>query len=347
MTAGSYASASVIVQQGMVAGPGVGVPVLTFTAREPGPTVALGANLHGDECTGIGVIHAMISDLPTTLRRGGVVVYPSLNPKGLEEGTRRLPGDVLDPNRAFPGTLRGSGAQRHAARIWQDLTARRPDLYIDLHTDAGGAVPYSIVDRVIDEENRSPSLSDLLRRTRRVGPAPLGLRTIDLAEATGFTVLREYPVARYQRFELDRSLTGALINTAHIAAFTLEVGPRRWLDPAAVDLAVRAVRGVLGALGLVDASVSPHPSRRTDRIWRRETGPRTTRAGILVPLVQPGGDFRRGESIGELRGLMGERRELLRAPSDGWIVALPEVTHAAVGQACATIAVAEDEPDAN
>ena len=39
-----------------------------------------------------------------------------------------------------------------------------------------------------------------------------------------------------------------------------------------------------------------------------------------------------------------ERRELLRAPSDGWVVALPEVGHCTVGVACATLAVPEEEP---
>lgn len=341
---GGLGASAIIVQQGMVAGPGVAVPVVSLTAREPGPTVALGANLHGDECTGIGVVHALIAELPQRLRRGAVVLYPSLNPKGLEEGTRRLPGDPLDPNRAFPGTLRGTAAERHAARVWQDLVGRRLDLYVDLHTDAGGAVPYAIVDRVIAEADRGPSLAEMLRIGRRAGPLPLGQRVVQLAEATGFTVLREYPLSRYQRFELDRSLTGALVNTAGIAAFTLEVGPRRWLDPDAVELALGAVRGVLGALGLIDAPPIVHRSRRTDRLWRRETGPRSTRAGVLVPLLRPGEGFSRGQVISEVRGLLGERRELLRAPAEGWVVALPEVGHCTVGVACATLAVPEEEP---
>jgi hypothetical protein len=70
------------VQHAMVAGPGASVPVVVISSREPGATVAIGANLHGDECTGVGVVHALIRELPAALRAGSVVLYPSLNPKG-------------------------------------------------------------------------------------------------------------------------------------------------------------------------------------------------------------------------------------------------------------------------
>jgi predicted deacylase len=333
------------VQHAMVAGPGASVPVVVISSREPGATVAIGANLHGDECTGVGVVHALIRELPAALRAGSVVLYPSLNPKGLEEGVRHLPGDTLDPNRAFPGTLRGTAAQRHAARIWADLLGRRPELYIDLHTDAGGAVPYAIVDRVIDAGG-GPGLVEALRSVRRSpGGAGVGARAERLAAATGLTVLREYPLDRYRRFELDRSLPGALVNSAGVAAFPVEVGPRRWFDPGAVAMGCRAVRGVLGALKMVEAPILIDSTRRNDRVWRRESGPRTSRGGLLVPLLPPGASFVRGQALVEVRGLAGELREVLRAPSEGWLVALPEVAQIAVGVACATLAVPEEPGD--
>ena len=54
----------------MIGGAGVPLPVLTFTAPEPGPTVVVGANLHGDECTGIGVVHSLANQLVGLLLRG-------------------------------------------------------------------------------------------------------------------------------------------------------------------------------------------------------------------------------------------------------------------------------------
>lgn len=310
----------------VVGGAGVSMPVVSFTAPLAGPCVVVGANLHGDECTGIGVAYALMDQLAETLQRGSVHLYPSLNPRGLDEGTRRMPGDTLDPNRAFPGAARGTPAERHAWRIWTDLTARRPDLYIDLHTDAGGAMPYAIVDRVI----------------RGKGGRMLARRCVELASASGLTVLREYPPDRYRRFELDRSLPGALVNGLAIPAVTLEVGPRRRIDPAAVRVASRAVMGILTRLHMARRPAPKHHTLREDRTWRRESGPRTTRSGVLIPMVRPGSDYKRGAALAQVRSLSGELREVLRAPCDGFVVSLPERTSVGLGVASATLAVPEE-----
>ncbi len=314
------------IERGRLGGPGPVMPVLTVRADEPGPVVVVGGNLHGDECTGIGAVHAVAALLPDVLQRGTVHLYPSLNPKGLEAGTRTIPGDALDPNRAFPGSMRGSPTERHAWRIWSDLMARRPALYIDLHTDSGDAIPYAIVDRVV----------------RGRGQDRMAARCVELAEASGLTVLREYPADRYRRFELDRSLPGALVNGPGVPAVTLEIGPRRRVDPRAVRLAVDGVVGILSALWMARRPAPLHASRRADRVWRRDSGPRTTRNGLLIPVLCPGESFVRGQPLAEIRGLAGEVREVLRAPGPGFVVALSERTHVAVGSATCTIAVPEE-----
>jgi predicted deacylase len=308
-----------------VAGPGVRMPVAVVRAAAPGPAVVIGANLHGDECTGLGVVHALIRELPRRLVGGVVTLLPSLNPQGLEQGTRRIAGDTADPNRVFPGSARGSLAERHAARIWSEIVGRRPDLYIDLHTDTDGALPYAIVDRVV----------------RGAGDG-LEARCLAHAEATGLTVLREYPADRYLRYELDRSLPGALVNQGICPAFTIELGPRRRVDPSAVAEMADAVWGVLGGLGVADAPQARHPSRRDGGPWRRESGPRTTRSGFLVPLRGPGAAFAAGDPLSEVRSLDGDVREVLRAPADGFVVSLPEVARVDIGAATATLAVREE-----
>lgn len=311
-----------------VGGGGPRIPVLTLDSGQPGPVVCVGANLHGDECTGLGVVHVLDRALPGVLTRGRVHLYPSLNPLGLEQGSRRLPGDTLDPNRAFPGGARGSRAERHADRLWQDLLARRPELYLDLHTDTGGAVPYAIVDRVV----RGPRSAALAARCRV------------LAGASGLTVLGEYPPDRYVRFDLDRSLPGALVNGPGIPALTLEVGPRRRVDPEAVEQAAAGVLGVLHSMGMGGVPAAPHPSRVGGGPWRRESGPRTGRSGVLVPLVPPGAQLQRGAALAEVRSLEGEVRERLHAVDAGFVVALPEVAHVEIGTSCATLAVRDEGP---
>ena len=86
-----------------------------------------------------------------------------------------------------------------------------------------------------------------------------------------------------------------------------------------------------------------HRTLRDDRVWRRESGPRTSRTGVLIPLVKPGEDFRRGAALAQVRGLSGELREILRAGTDGFVVSLPERTSVGVGVATSTLAVAEED----
>lgn len=297
--------------------------VIALEAPNDGPTVVIAGNLHGDECTGIGVIHGLVNILMAGLLRGRVAMYPSLNPDGLVKAERGMPGQDLDPNRAFPGRRRGDEVERHAHRIWQDMTGRAPDLLIDLHTDTGGAIPYAIVDRVLKGK---PGLEDA---------------SAVLAAASGLTVLREYPADRYARFRLDRSLPGAMMNVRGVQALTLEIGPRQRIDKDAVDLGIAATLGVLTAAGLVASPALPHRSRKGGGPWHRENGPRATRDGVLVPLLAPGDDLVPGMPMAEVRALDGHTREVLRAEAPGFLVALAERAWITPGLACATVAIAD------
>ena len=80
------------VSHGQVAGSGPRMPVISVVAGRGGPVVCIGANLHGDECTGLGVVHSLAELLPHELGAGTVHLYPSLNPLGLEQATDRTSG---------------------------------------------------------------------------------------------------------------------------------------------------------------------------------------------------------------------------------------------------------------
>ncbi len=292
-----------------------------------GPVVVLTANVHGDECTGTGALLRLLPLLEAQLTQGTVHLYPSLNPDGLERRTRRVPEDDQDLNRQFPGDAFGSPAERLAHAAWTDLAARRPDVLIDLHADCPGAVPYVLLDRAVS-----------LRSTART---ELEAQARTLAAATGLTVIHEYPDDRYQRFRLDRSLTGAALNRLQIPAITIEAGPRLVLDPDAVDLAVRGVLGVLGQLGMVDGGAPVVAPSVAGGPWRRESGPRASTTGVLVPRVRPGQPLARSAVVAEVRSLAGGLLEEVIAESAGFVLAPAERAHVVPGVAVCTWATAE------
>jgi uncharacterized protein len=309
----------------VVSGPGgERLPLMIARARAPGPTVFVSANLHGDEVSTMAIVHELSRLAPSRLLRGALWMMPSLNPAGLRAATRMVPGDPLDPNRAFPGRARGSETRRLAAAIWAIIVESKADLVLDLHTDARSAIPYAVLDRVLRGDQ-------LLRR--RCEAAGL---------ACGLTLLREYPTERYQAYSLDQSLTGAVVNTLGVAALTIELGPRRDIDPVAVEQGVSSVLSVLAGQDMVDAPSWVHPARRDDGPWRRETGPRVAKPGLLVPMAPAGVDLPVGRLLAEVREPSGRLLEQAHTTAPCFVVAFPDRAWIEAGAATATLAVLEE-----
>lgn len=294
----------------------------------PGPVVAITANIHGDEATGVGVVHELDRWLqePGNHLQGTLVLYPSLNPGGLSSRTRVTP-DGDDLNRLFPGRKLGSTAERHASVIWRDLERRKVSLLIDLHADSARSIPYAIVDRA-------------LRRYRGADLAPEVERH---ARASGLTVLREYPDDQYQRYALDRSLAGAMVNQGAVAAVTIEAGPRRWLSSRAVSSTLDAVRSVLAALDVVAFEPTVHPTRVEGGPWRRAPSPRVRYAGVFREVLSPGSCFVSGDVLGLVVDLTGEVLEEVIATTQGLVISWAELSWVQAGAVVGTLGVLEDE----
>jgi uncharacterized protein len=295
-----------------IAHPGAGREPLAVVVHSAGrgPAVAVTANIHGDEVTGVAAAHRLDELLPQLLVRGTVALYPSLNPRGLARQQRVQPDDGVDLNRVFPGERDGTGAARHAALLWDDLAARKLDALVDLHADSAVAVPYAIIDRATHLRGQARERMDRALAA--------------MAHASGLTVLHEYPEDQYVKFRLDRSLAGAMVNHAGIAAITCEVGPRRAVDPAAVRVTVAAVLRILHHLGLVEQAPEDPLPRLPGGPWRRIAAPRVRAAGVFEPLLSPGDAFARGAVLGTVRSVEGEVRETVTAESSGIVVSWTE-----------------------
>lgn len=89
---------------------------------------------HGDELNGQYVCYKIIEKInaePENLA-GIVDVYPSINPLGIDTGSRGIPMFDLDMNRVFPGSESGAMAEKVAYRITQDIIGS--DMCIDVHS---------------------------------------------------------------------------------------------------------------------------------------------------------------------------------------------------------------------
>lgn len=299
------------------------LPVLVHEASR-GFVVAITANLHGDELTGLFAAHRLDTLLGSELRNGTVAIYPSLNPPGLRSRTRTVGLEGADLNRSFPGDARGNLAERLAAAIWADVLARKPNLVIDLHADSAQAVPYVLIDRPVS-----------LTGSTRAGMEEV----LDAAgRATGLLAVRDYPDEEYRRFQLDRSLTGALVNHAGIPSITLEVGPRRIGEPAAIERVVKVLLGLLAEHGLTDGE---KPRRSGPVRWRRTTAWKSTCEGLVVPLATPGATVEEGERIAEIHAIDGRLLDTIAAPESGVVLSWPDTAWTTTGAPVGTFGARE------
>ncbi len=299
------------------------LPVLVHEASR-GFVVAITANLHGDELTGLFAVHRLDALLGSVLRRGTVVLYPSLNPPGLRARTRTVGVEGADLNRSFPGDARGNVAERLAAAVWADLLARRPNLVIDLHADSAQSVPYVLIDRPV---NMVGAARDAMEQV------------LDTAgRATGLLAVRDYADEEYRRFQLDRSLTGALVNHASVPSITLEVGPRRIGDPSAIERVVKVVLGLLAEHDLTDGD---KPRRSGPVRWRRTTAWKSPCEGLVVPIATPGSTVEEGERVAEIHATDGRLLDTVTAPESGVVLSWPDTAWTTTGAPVGTFGARE------
>lgn len=287
--------------------------VWTVDSQQPGPVIVFTANIHGDECTGVAIINQLLEMLEHSLRAGQVRLFPSLNPEGLKNMVRECPKYGQDLNRLFPNCLDDSKRVHPALRqIWQAIQSPKPDLVVDLHSDSGLAMPYVIVDR-------------LLRTNHEL------MTTVwDWADQMGVFTLWEYGNTDYRRFQLQRSLSGAVLNALEIPCVTLEIGRRRHVDPQDVQCGLAIVGRVLVHAGcLEETQVHDYGwempvTTRPAGVWRRGNGPVTRVGGMVVPMAQMGEILREGDSIARIIDFQGKTREIVWATETCIVIAYPD-----------------------
>ena len=320
--------------------------------REPGPTLWLTANIHGDELTGMAVVHDVVTPALLAQLRGTIVALPSLNPAGLHTHRREPYLDPRDPNRLFPGRHPPGSDADERARLdanpsvlegaYADLFAAlqaSADLYIDLHCFGLQAASFVIRDRVLyHDESEVPALTELVARLD------------GLCRASGLPVVHEFSGPRYVDKLLHRSTTGAALNFARIPAITVELGLIGGVDPDALTAGTTAVHNVLKWAGMLPGE--PQPVRSVPQPapgfpCTRDSTPRARTSGVVRYHVRPGDVFRAGDLLATMTDLHGRPLAThgeIRAEADGWVLGLARGAICYQGQAVTHVALRDETP---
>jgi predicted deacylase len=264
----------------------ISIPVRVVAAKQPGPTVALCATVHGDELNGIGIIRQVLFDPAPDLVRGTLIAVPVVNVLGLESHTRYLP-DRRDLNRSFPGSATGSLSSRLAHLVFSQIV-RHCDYLLDFHTAAVRRTNYPNIRANLDHP--------IVRR---------------LAYAFGCEMVVHSKGA-------DGSLRRVAVGRG-IPTIVLEAGEVWKIEPGVVELGARGTRNVLKHLGMLRGRLEK-PRHQIE--IRRSIWVRAERGGILKFHARPGDLVKTGQCLATNLNMFGSVQNFLKAPADGVILGM-------------------------
>ncbi|GAB4573529.1 MAG: M14 family metallopeptidase [Anaerolineae bacterium] len=307
-------------------------PIIIATGKEEGPVFWITGSIHGNEYSGMAVIHRLLGPggaaFPLELLRGTVVMIPTLNPAGLRTESRApYYNRGADPNRMFPAPKRPSAKHDASedssppalelayARLFEHMEAHC-DFLIDLHNAVIGSIAFVFRDPIYYDGPQD-----------RLAVQALMERNDDMMAAFGMPVINEFPSDEYLKKNLHRSVSGSVLNRARKPAFTVELGSYLHVDTLKRDAAVVGLRNVMRWAGMLPGErepMPPIPYPKVDFPVRRMMHPRAPYSGIVTHLVDAGDIIRKGQPVARITDIygrpLGPNEGLLLSDHDGYVV---------------------------
>ncbi len=326
------------------------IPVMIAQGVEDGPTFFLTANVHGNELTGIAVIHETVTSELAQELRGTVVAFPTLSPTGLRRQDRSPEYDERDPNRLFPvgkfdkvanldeeDKLYPRPFEQLAKKIFTYFE-QYADFHIDFHNHSIRSIPYAILDRIFyQNESDKEEVTSLCSQQ------------IAMVEPFGVLIVAEFPAKKYLKLKYYRTLSGATLNSLRIPAFTIELGANSVLMPKIVSGSVKGTRNVLRWAKMLESPKEeisefqvPKPKERI----RRCEHPRSKHSGLIKFLVNPGDSVKKGQAIAQITDIFGKPVEdgYIRTEFEGYMIALRSKMTVYPNDALAEMGIKDEEP---
>lgn len=308
------------------------LPFMIKRGPTKGPKLFLTAVIHGEEVTGMEVVHRIFGQV--RLERGAIYAFPAVNLAGFQFGTRYYPyADITSTeqpnlNLVFPGKIDGAPVERVANAVYRVIGELKPDLLVDLHCDAHNSIAYILLERSISKPDEE-----------------LGRRTRKLAEVFGVTVCTEDTPEGYVEDLGEKTVTGAAYNKLKIPCFTVELGGPEIIQESFVRAGTSGLKNVLDMLGMLK-----DPWKRWESVTKIKVDYPLRTHSILVShkfgkisyKVKVGQFLRTGELVATIEDIFGDKKEELRADEDGFVLALGYQVISFPGLPAATLAVKDE-----
>jgi len=263
------------------------IPVYIFNGEKAGPTILLQGGLHGDEVNSVELIRRMLIDKSYKIHRGCVIVVPLLNVFGFLNLSRDMHGK--DVNRSFPGSKKGSLASRMAYYLMKELVAN-VDFGIDFHTGGAQRCNYPQL-RYTPEDKNAVKLAKIFN-----APFSFGSKRIPKS-------------FRNECFK----------NNITIVVF--EGGESLRLNELAIQKGINGTLNILKYFKMISDDVIVNNSTLSIEITSRKWI-RAKIAGLFSLAIKNGEKVSKNQILGHIMDTYGETNFEVKAPYDGYIIAV-------------------------
>lgn len=266
------------------------LPVFVYRGEKAGKTLLLTAGLHGDEINGIEVLRRMIKKNQLQPKAGTVIAMPIVNIYGFLQNSRALP-DGKDLNRSFPGSKKGTLAQR-VAYILMNQIIPQIDYGLDFHTGGASIHNYPQIRCTFDSAVN-----------------------LELAKAFAppFILNSEYINKSFRK--------AAFKSKKHLIVF--EAGESLRLDDFSIEEGSNGVLRLMKYLKMTDKAPVPNKSKiLVNKKWIR-----AKHGGLFKSFVKAGEMVNVSQQIGYITNPFGDEEFYIRSPYSGYIFGL---NHSAV-----------------
>ena len=296
------------------------LPVALVHGARAGPTLYVGAAIHGDEANGAAIAGRLLAALDPAAVSGRLICVPVQNPLAFQADHRvpvglylKSPLDQapIDPWTAFPGDAAGNITERLAHVLFSLI--RPCDAAIDIHTPTRGGryVPITILPH--------PSLS-----------------AFPQADALGEAFGSGYVMAADRGMYVHDGILCVEATRAGVPSFTFEIGEGGRVEEEATATGVRCVRNAMRHLGMLGGALEAPPSTVRMRAF---VGLRAKRAGLLTTDASLGERVTAGAVMARIHDVYGDLVETIAAPGPGIFVRSTTFAAVAAGERVATLGV--------
>ncbi len=290
---------------GMADGSNACLRVIVVRGRRDGPTVYIGAAIHGDEVCGIGVIRRLLAAIDLETLAGNVIAVPVQNPFAFFGRLRFMPTNAFDSLAVdavdnFPGSPDGE-INVLLAHVLLERLITQADYAVDLHAALPGGIhlEYCI----------TPSGTDPRVRTAR---QLARMFATDLV----MELDRETPHVGPKKLHQVATSRGT-------PAFSVELQQAGSIEEVSVKRGVAGFLNMFRFLGMLKDAAPVPPARQfigTDYRYVR-----LRRPGLYTPDLPVGAHVEAGDVIGSVYDIYTDETEQVRAPATGLLyrVAIP------------------------